>query len=262
MTADGATVENFLKIATWELKPFLDKVGLVIYSTVDTLVPNNPVIFWGFNPGQNPYVTDPTHWTISEALRRFPTQTESLLMQVWPNARRGTCSRNGETVYREQFKSGEAPYQQGTRYLLSEAYKSTNGGSLPAPLVSNFLFLQTENEEEAGKMSNLADIVNRCWLVHKAVFEIAQPKVLITTATVLEYIHKFKLMRLSPATESTPSGYSNWPCEKRQGLSEQGEMTIFQVPHMSYWGGCIEKERSRQAVKWVAEKVCDAISRP
>ncbi len=235
----GATVESFLKIARRELEPFLDKIGLVIYSTVDTLVSNNPVVFWGFNPGQNPDVSDPTHWTIAEALRRFPTQTESLLMQAWPNAKRGTCFRNGDKVYREQFIPGEAPYQQGTRYLLFEACQLTNGRNLPAPLVSNFLFLQTKNEKEAGKMSNLEEIVNRCWLVHKAVFEIVQPKVLITTATVLEYIHKFKLMPLSPTTESAPSGYSNWLCKERH--SEQRKMTILQVPHMSYWGGCIER---------------------
>lgn len=196
-------VEKFLKVAKRELAPYCGEIGLVIYSPVDTLA-SNPVIFWGFNPGQNPSISDPTHWTIDEALRRFPTQTESLLMQVWPNAKRGTCFRDGEKVYREQFKAGEAPYQRGTRYLLSAACQPTDGRTFRAPLVSNFLFPQTKSEEEAGKMSNLADIVTRCWLVHKAVFEITEPKVLITTATVVDYIHRFELMRLSPTKHSTP----------------------------------------------------------
>lgn len=254
-------VEKFLKVAKRELAPYSGEIGLVIYSAVDTLT-RNPVIFWGFNPGQNPNIIDPTHWTIEEALRRFPTQTESLLTQVWPNAKRGTCFRNGEKVYREQFKAGEAPYQRGTRCLLSAACQPTNGRTFPAPLVSNFLFPQTKSEREAGEMSNLDDIVNRCWSVHKAVFEIAEPKVLITTATVVEYIHQFKLTWLSPTTDSTPSGYSNWFCKKWRGSFKHGEMIVLQIPHMSYWGGCIEKERSREAVKWVAENVRQAISRP
>lgn len=178
-------VEEFLKVAKRELAPYSGEIGLVIYSAVDTLA-RNPVIFWGFNPGQNPNIFDPTHWTIEEVLRRFPTQTQSLLAQVWPNAKRGTCFRNGKKVYREQFKAGEAPYQRGTRYLLSAACQSTNKRTFPTPLVGNFLFPQTKSEKEAGEMSNLHDIVSRCWLVHKEVFEIAQPKVLITTATVVE----------------------------------------------------------------------------
>lgn len=252
-------IEAFLKTAQRELAPYSESIGLVIYSPVDTLAPN-PVAFWGFNPGQDPKVTDPTHWTIAEALSRFPTQTESLLMQVWPDARGGTRDEREKRVYCRAFPAGGAPYQRGIRHLLSAIRRSRQGTNFPEPLVTNFLFLQTASAEEAGAMRNIGDIVQRCWRVHEAIFGIAQPRVLITSANVLEYVRRFTLMPLKPTNESIHSGYSNWCCKKWETVVKHGGMTVLQVPHMSYWGGCIERERSQEAVAWIEKMVRKAMT--
>jgi uncharacterized glyoxalase superfamily protein PhnB len=72
--------------------------------------------------------------------------------------------------------------------------------------------------------------------------------------SVLDYVRRFKLMPLKPTNESIHSGYSNWRCKKWETTVKHGEMTILQVPHMTYWGGCIENDRSREAVAWVVHR--------
>src|ERR1700746_1857970 len=129
----------------------MGNIGVVIYRRVDTLVPN-PVIFWGFNPGQDPTVSDPTHWTISEALTRFSTQKESLLLQVWPDAKSRTRKEGEKRVYRRSFPAGAAPYQRGIRHLLSAIGHFGEGTNFPEPLVTNFLFVQTRSAAERSAM--------------------------------------------------------------------------------------------------------------
>ena len=104
-------MNNFDVLARAALGPYLDKIGLVIYSSASTLAGKNDVVFWGFNPGQGPKVSDPTHWTIRDALDRFPTQTGSLLWQVWPRAGGGTHENNGARVFTHHYDAGAAPYQ-------------------------------------------------------------------------------------------------------------------------------------------------------
>jgi hypothetical protein len=261
---DGKSAKNdlaaFLTTARRELEPYCGKIGLVIYSAVDTLA-SNPVIFWGFNPGQDPTVSDPTHWTITEALTRFPTQKESLLLQVWPDAKSRTRNEGGKRVYRRSFPAGGAPYQRGIRHLLSAIGHFGEGTNFPEPLVTNFLFVQTGSAREAGAMPNIKDIVERCWRVHEQIFSIAQPRVLITSASVLEYVRRFNLMDLNATDEQPiPTGYFNWCCKRWETVIEHGRVVVLQVPHMSYWGGCIEKEKSQKAVKWVAKMVRNALA--
>lgn len=248
----------FLKTARQELAEYSASVGLVIYSPVQTLA-RNPVAFWGFNPGQDPNVSDPTHWTIADALRQFPTQTESLLMQVWPDAKAGTTEKAGKTVYRRAYPAGCAPYQRGLRYLLSAIKTAEHNTNSPEPLVTNLLFLQTASASQAVSLANINNIVQRCWRVHEAIFAISKPRVLITTAGVLEFVRRFKLMPLTDTGESIQSGYSNWCCKKWETVVKHGEMAILQLPHMAYWGGCIERKRCEPAVKWIVQMVGMAI---
>ncbi len=251
-SSNAVDVCNFVSVARAKLQPYLERIGLVIYSKSSTLAPN-PVVFLGFNPGQNPSVIDPTHWTIGEALDKFPLQTKSLLWQVWPQAGRGTRQEGGVSVYKHHYEEGKAPYQKRGRHLLDSI-------GFQNAIVSNFLFLQTGNARAASRLEGISEIVMRCWEVHEAIFAIANPKVVITTSEVIRWMRKYELLALNgPIGEGCRAGYQNWRCERYLARLIHGEITVLQVPHMSFWACDTDNEVRRNAVQWVATAVRDAV---
>lgn len=250
-------VAAFIASAKQELAPYLDCTGLCIYSAAESVRENNPVAYWGFNPGQDPTVEDCTHWTIEEFLDKFPEQHLSLIdNQEWPNARRGTkAGTNGRKEFAGHHPVGRSPYQKGVRHLLEQI------GCADA-VVTNFLFLQS-SKANAFKFGDpkTKSLVEKCWRVHKSIFRITNPRVIITTAGVVEYLKYYRLMELVKECEMD-SGYSNWKCV----LYRSTMGCVIQAPHMSYWGGCITNSgskvaiRSNAAVRWIVEKAKASIA--
>jgi hypothetical protein len=71
-TTPNAIASEFVALSERVMKPYLDCVGLLVYSPAATLRPDNRVMYWGYNPGQDPCIKDETHWTILEAIEKFP----------------------------------------------------------------------------------------------------------------------------------------------------------------------------------------------
>jgi hypothetical protein len=242
-------VLEFLQQAKLELAQYLDCTGLLIYSNVDTLR-SNAVIYWGFNPGQDPDVQHETNWKIQDALDYFPTQSESLIdVQRWPNTNGGiVVYENGTRRYKVEYKTGMAPYQRGVRHLLETIQH-------PDALVTNYIFVQSRCMESLAETDEL---VARCWRVHELIFQITQPQVLITTAGVVASMRRHRLVSLVlEEVCPVPSGYANWRCKVWKGQ----RFVVIETPHMSYWGNSIHT-KGEEAVRWVSEKIRERLQVP
>jgi hypothetical protein len=272
---DSDALARFDAVARAELKPYFNVIGDVIYSANATLVKND-VIFWGFNPGGDPDICDPVglfppvQMTLSKALEEFPKRTNSMLNEAWPHNRKGEGGvMNTETGlrYKDFYPKGHAPYQLRTNYLLKKVGR-------PDALVSNFLFQQTRKAEEVNDICDIDRLVKACWRVHMEIFAIAKPKVLITSAEVLNWMRKrkYKLMKLTKTDrEGCKAGHQEWRCEEYHGEfnaedtkllpSDLCKLTIIKVPHMALWPIRDEDDNEVRgsAVDWVVTAVKDAV---
>jgi hypothetical protein len=244
-STSSAPLSDFVSLAETALKPYLQDRGLLVYSSVATLRRDNPVVYWGFNPGQDPLIEDPTHWTIRQAISQFPSQMRSLIDdQCWPKAGRKPIGKGGYTHYHDK---GEAPYQRGVRYLLD--FIGHEGA-----LVANLFFFQTSRE---GHLKPNRQQVDSCWLVHRFLLETIKPRVLITTVGVVSALRRFKLADLEGPIEQCDSGYSNWKCALYKNLD--GFPAVIAAPHMSYWGRWCKNDtmdtKYGPALRWIKERV-------
>ena len=238
----GSPALEFLAQAKVELAQYLDCTGLLIYSSVGTLR-RNAVIYWGFNPGQDPDVQHETNWKIRDALEYFPAQSESLIdAQRWPNTARGEIvDEHGIRRYKVDYNAGMAPYQRGVRHLLQAIQH-------PNALVNNYIFVQSRCMESLPETDEL---VARCWRVHELIFQITQPQVLITNAGVVASMRRRGLESLvREEVCPVPSGWANWRCKVWKGR----RFLVIETPHMSFWGKTIHT-KGEEAVMWVSEKI-------
>ncbi len=239
--ASNAIVSEFVTLSERVLKPYLDCIGLLVYSPAATLRPDNRFMYWGYNPGQSPRIQDKTHWTVRKSIEGFPTQICLINEQRWPNARMGTTLVDGEERYAQRYETGRAPYQCGVRHILEFI-------GHPDALVTNLLFFQTSRQEHLRPTKEQIDC---CWEVHEFLMEKTKARVLITTGGVAREVRRFGLMDLREV-DRCPSGYGNWSCrlyENRRGLP-----AVITAPHMSYWGSCIVKDKYGPALSWIKEK--------
>ena len=249
-------VREFVEFTGNALKPFLDRLGLVIYSKPCTLT-LNPVMFWGFNPGQDPTVVDATAYPIKLDLESFPHRNQSLLDTVWPDSSAQQVRRgpHGIKYFSRHYREGEAPYQKGTKTLLGHI-------GHPFAIVTNFVFQQTAKEDDVRRLSDFKLLVQCCSIVHRRMFEIARPKVLFTTAGVLDLLRLNKFIEIGTGETGPWSGYSRSNVAKWEATSEFGPLTILQIPHMSYWGNIVTNPRNQtaaEALGWLKLRVEEAV---
>ena len=235
-------VSDFVSLSRKALGRYLEDMGLLIYSSAATLHQGNPVMYWGFNPGQDPRAEDETHWKICEAISRFPNQKSSLIDdQDWPNARSGLVEEGGHKKYKCRHEKGKAPYQRGVHHLLEFI-------GHPGALVANFVFFQTRREGDLGLTK---EEVDSCWQVHTFLFKATRARVVITTKGVVNSIRRFGLMNLEEL-DTRDSGYSNW---KMSLFKNEKGPAVIAAPHMSYWGPCVADGKSECALNWIKKSV-------
>jgi putative zinc finger/helix-turn-helix YgiT family protein len=252
-------VAAFVKRAGELLAGHLDDLGLLVYSSADSLK-ESPVVFWGFNPGGASDVTDPSSLTIAQALELFPRQHESFItQQEWPNPALGTVPEEEPGIgirrnrrYKAFFPAGKAPYQKAVKAVLESV------GS-PDALVTNFIFFQSQRQEHLRELDRKIDL---SWPVHLLLFDIARPRLLITTSTVANHLRRRSLMLFSSPTGSIKSGWANWKCVLSERVQVPScpainDLAVLVIPHPSYWGRVIDS-KAEAALRWVKEKVKQA----
>jgi hypothetical protein len=247
-------VADFTRRTGELLAGHLNDLGLLVYSSVDTLK-ESPVVFWGYNPGGGDEVTDPTLWTIAEALERFPSQDYSFITgQQWPNGSLGTVpDGKGGKRYWVNYEVGQAPYQRAVAAVLNRV-------GYPQALVTNFIFFQSQRQDDLQDTDRKIDL---CWPVHQLLFQIARPRVLITTKTVTDHLQRRGLMQFGRIAGSIASGWSNWKCShwrevKVPSCPTLGDLTVLTIAHPSFWGKVIDR-KGGDALRWLSEKVGEAL---
>jgi len=212
------------------------------------------VLFYGINPGYDPSKTrdHPITWKIGDSLDYFVDGFSNVRKAIsakaegLPNSERlhSDCNLIDDQFWpRPSLKgdhpTGRAPYQNHTRNMLLSI---GHGGAL----ITNLLFLQAAKPKEIGKElkgRKYKDFEDACWQVHELIFQITQPRVVVTCSSALnEGLRKRLKLTLVPPTKN--SGYGpeqrKWHCKQWRGSwrCESGnnrEIAVCQVPHMSYY---------------------------
>ena len=133
-----------------------DRVGGVLYSSVDAFSQPSEVYLLGLNPGEN----------------RFAPETTTVAAQIEAaSVRAGPWSDYVDGVWTSSIPGG-SPMQVRVRHLLGRA--GLDPRAVPA---SNVAFVRSR--DASGIASEQADLLARCWSFHSAVIDRLAVKVVV-----------------------------------------------------------------------------------
>jgi hypothetical protein len=199
-------IKQFVSDAKQFLNGCLKDYGLVLYSYKSTLR-SNPVLFYGFNPGYDPDIDHSLRWTIEQSLDHFENGFDVLRDEGSQERRPGLINdqRWPRSGSKKLHEIGQAPYQVRTRCLLEAV-------GHPDALVTNLFFHQTQDAEKL-KTTLTDDFAEACWRVHKELFQVTKPKVVITCSTVVMELFKRKFVPVPRSISRINAAHYNWTCK-------------------------------------------------
>jgi len=192
------------EIARSTLNDLLNEAGSILYSSHETLRPND-VYLLGFNPGGS------GGNSISYSINRLlNNEQNAYLDECWKNP-------NGS------WRKGGAPLQKRVDWLLKNiGYRTREVCS------SNLIFFQSQNANNINY-----SLAKRCWPVHEAILEIVKPKLIITfgnsNVSPFSYLHGL----LGGVIEYTPSGHGNWNIKEFEATINNCPIYVAGIPHLS-----------------------------
>jgi hypothetical protein len=215
-----------VRIAESALVPIAHRSGKILYSSARTLRRGSLYIL-GFNPGGDPAGSDPSHYTVLEALRRLPEKTDNdYVDEVWQGA----------------TAPGGRPLQKRMRWLCDQI-----GQPIETVCAANLIFVRSRTAADAGYPTT-ADI---CWPVHQAILAVVQPQLMLTYGSqVYQYI--LARSRVLPnGVESIPSGHGTWVFRRATIELGGNPIQLVQLPHLSRY----DPKRSSQLTEWLTSSL-------
>lgn len=215
------TKNEIPKIAKENLADLLEKAGSILYSSHETLKPND-VYLLGFNPGGAG-----GHPLLESIENLLTSKTNAYLDESWDNL-------NGT------WDKGEAPLQKRICWLLE------NIGVKPREVcASNLIFFQSRGANDIS--FNLA---KRCWPVHEAIIKLVKPKLIIafgnSAVSPYGYLHSL----LGGQVEYIPSGHGNWNVKGFEASITGRSVYIAGLPHLSRYSPI----GKMQIVEWLKQR--------
>ena len=210
------------KIAKRSLANLLDEPGGILYSSHETLKPND-VYLLGFNPGG--INGEPLSKSINMLLKNT---SNAYLDESWEN---GIGS----------WEKGEAPLQKRICWLLE-----TLGFNPRNVCASNLIFLQSRKANDIS-----FSLAKQCWPVHEAILEIINPKLIITFGNSNVSPYNFLRSMYNGIEETISSGHGNWKVKGFSTTINNKEVYIAGLPHLSRYDP-IGKEK---VIAWLRNKL-------
>lgn len=205
-------IENFISNARMATASIAGESGSFLYSAANTLRKGD-FYFLGLNPGGNAGTQ-----TIDAAFGDLIKNSENnaYLDEEWESEKK-------------QYEKGKHPLQKNAKTLFDDVLKV----ELRNVCSSNLIFIQSSEEGGSGYPKN-ADI---CWPVHEMIFNIVQPKVVITFGRQpFDYIaNKYSAKEF----EEKLAGHGKWKCRteiatyEAEALPFKLQFRLIGLPHLS-----------------------------
>lgn len=196
--------ENLQKIAKENLSDLLNESGSILYSSHETLKPND-IYLLGFNPGGKDGAP------LSKSIDKILHNTE--------NAYLDECWENGNGAW----EKGEALLQKRVQWTLEVL-----GFNPRNVCASNLIFIQSKKANDINY-----SLAKQCWPVHEAIIAIVKPKMLLTFGNSDISPYGYLKSMFGGAEDSIDSGHGNWRVKEFSATINNKKVIIVGLPHLS-----------------------------
>lgn len=207
-----------------------DKSGAVLYSSIRTLSPG-PLYLLGYNPGGGP---EDEPQTVRGHLRwvQGKANWNEYICGEWKPGKR-------------QLGPGEAPMQKRVRALLKGVGLETED-----VCASNLIFIRSRDD---GKLSQPAELANKCWPVHEFILSKVRPKAILTIGR--------KAFDSVLARGAATAAHEQFPAGERDGWCRAGlvrladrDVNLVSIPHLGQ-RIAYDLTQHAKALNWVKGKL-------
>jgi hypothetical protein len=128
-------------------------------------------------------------------------------------------------------EKGQAPYQRRLKCLL----KAIRHAGAPDALVTNLFFPQSQRADQLGTSKETKDFKKACWRIHELIFDIALPRVMITSHGVVEEGLRNKFGLDFKPVSKRAAEHGEWECRHWHGLWQSRTICVVEIPHLSVY---------------------------
>lgn len=219
------TTQKLIDKITKQIDQILNESGLIVFSSVDTLVKGD-IYTLGLNPGGEAKIP------IIKTILEFPSRHHNAYIdENWGNRKKA------------KYPVGGHPLQRNfTGLIRAIGYEPDKVFS------SNLIFTRSRGQNN----SHYPDNANLCWTVHKEFINIVDPNCFIVFGNSNISPYQFIKDKYSLKTnDSISSGHGNWKCFSASGIIEGRERILIGIPHLSRY----YVTRHDNVIKWITSKI-------